>query len=343
MHTVPAAARGRRRADVRAQPVRAVREHDALGPPGAAAREEDDVRVALVELGRGSGRVASPIGTSGANGTSTRAGELARRPRRATRRTGAAAGRAYSATGATSSSDARALSGANTAPILASAANTGTASSDVSPHQSTRSPRPTPARAARSRSGSPAGRSRRTSARRRRASPRPRRARRGPRSRASPRCGARRNLATAPAPRACLSTIIVVSVSLVMKDSDTLTTIFREQGLRVTPQRQAIFRLLHGDDSHPTVESLFERARAEMPTISLKTVYQTVHDLEALGEVRRARSRYRQRARRPERRGRPPPSRVHRVRPRARPPRRVRRPAGSRSATAATSPSTTCR
>ena len=65
-----------------------------------------------------------------------------------------------------------------------------------------------------------------------------------------------------------------------------LTAIFRESGLRVTPQRQAIFRLLEGDGSHPTVESLFDRARVEMPTISLKTVYQTVHDLEALGEVR---------------------------------------------------------
>jgi Fur family transcriptional regulator, stress-responsive regulator len=71
-----------------------------------------------------------------------------------------------------------------------------------------------------------------------------------------------------------------------MKDSATLTTIFREQGLRVTPQRQAIFRLLEGNESHPTVESLFEQARAGMATISLKTVYQTVHDLEALGEVR---------------------------------------------------------
>jgi Fe2+ or Zn2+ uptake regulation protein len=71
-----------------------------------------------------------------------------------------------------------------------------------------------------------------------------------------------------------------------MKSADQLTTIFREQGLRVTPQRQAIFRLLEGDGSHPTVETLFDRARADMPTISLKTVYQTVHDLEALGEVR---------------------------------------------------------
>ena len=70
-----------------------------------------------------------------------------------------------------------------------------------------------------------------------------------------------------------------------MKSTETLTTIFREQGLRVTPQRQAIFRLLEGDDSHPTVESLFDRARVDMPTISLKTVYQTLHDLADLGEV----------------------------------------------------------
>src|SRR3954452_1082441 len=70
-----------------------------------------------------------------------------------------------------------------------------------------------------------------------------------------------------------------------MKDSEQLTTLFREHGFRVTSQRQAIFRLLQGDLTHPTVESLYERARADMPTISLKTVYQTVHDLEALGEV----------------------------------------------------------
>ncbi|MET0421170.1 MAG: transcriptional repressor [Acidimicrobiia bacterium] len=70
-----------------------------------------------------------------------------------------------------------------------------------------------------------------------------------------------------------------------VKSSDELTTKFRDRGLRVTPQRQAIFRLLHGVDTHPTVDSLYDAARAEMPTISRKTVYQTVHDLEAMSEV----------------------------------------------------------
>jgi Fe2+ or Zn2+ uptake regulation protein len=70
-----------------------------------------------------------------------------------------------------------------------------------------------------------------------------------------------------------------------MKTVDELTELFRRQGLRVTPQRQAIFGLLHGDERHPTVESLYEAARARMPTISLKTVYQTVKDLAGMGEV----------------------------------------------------------
>ena len=130
-------------------------------------------------------------------------------------------------------------------------------------------------------------------------------------------------------PPSCLSTIVVDSVLVVMKTSDQLTDLFRERGLRVTPQRQAIFRLLHGDDAHPTVESLYERARAEMPTISLKTVYQTVHDLEALGEVDVLDLGTGSVRVDPNVEDDAPPPRVHRVRPGARPARRVRRSAGA--------------
>jgi Fe2+ or Zn2+ uptake regulation protein len=70
-----------------------------------------------------------------------------------------------------------------------------------------------------------------------------------------------------------------------MKTASQLTDLFRAEGLRVTPQRQAIFRLLTDNDRHPTVESIYAAASVDMPTISLKTVYQTVHDLEALGQV----------------------------------------------------------
>jgi Fe2+ or Zn2+ uptake regulation protein len=64
-----------------------------------------------------------------------------------------------------------------------------------------------------------------------------------------------------------------------------LTEIFRARGLKVTPQRQAIFRALHTSSAHPTADTVFDIVRAEMPTISLRTVYQTLNDLAAMGEL----------------------------------------------------------
>lgn len=71
-----------------------------------------------------------------------------------------------------------------------------------------------------------------------------------------------------------------------MRSPSELTRLFHERGLKVTPQRQCIFGLLHGNTLHPTAESVYLAARSEMPTISLKTVYATLHDLAAMGEVR---------------------------------------------------------
>ncbi len=70
-----------------------------------------------------------------------------------------------------------------------------------------------------------------------------------------------------------------------MRSPDELTDLFRASGRKVTAQRQCIFGLLQGDVTHPTAESVYESARAEMPTISLKTVYQTLYELAELGEV----------------------------------------------------------
>jgi len=64
-----------------------------------------------------------------------------------------------------------------------------------------------------------------------------------------------------------------------------LTDLFRARGLKVTPQRQRIFAVLDGSDVHPTAEAVFAAARATMPTLSLKTVYQTLNDLASMGEI----------------------------------------------------------
>ncbi len=70
-----------------------------------------------------------------------------------------------------------------------------------------------------------------------------------------------------------------------MKNPDQLTEAFRARGLKVTPQRQAIFAALAGDTSHPTAESVYAAVSAQMPTISLRTVYQTLNDLAEMGEL----------------------------------------------------------
>ncbi len=70
-----------------------------------------------------------------------------------------------------------------------------------------------------------------------------------------------------------------------MRSPEELSALFKAQGLKVTPQRQCIFRVLHGNDAHPTAESVFGAAVAEMPGMALKTVYQTLHDLAEMGEI----------------------------------------------------------
>jgi Fe2+ or Zn2+ uptake regulation protein len=70
-----------------------------------------------------------------------------------------------------------------------------------------------------------------------------------------------------------------------MRSPDELTRLFRAHGRKVTAQRQCIFRVLQGDVTHPTAESVHAAARTQMETISLKTVYQTLNELAALGEI----------------------------------------------------------
>jgi Fur family transcriptional regulator, peroxide stress response regulator len=60
---------------------------------------------------------------------------------------------------------------------------------------------------------------------------------------------------------------------------------FRAEGLRVTPQRELIFQLLHQNASHPTADAIYLAASQTMSTISVKTVYQVLSDLRDLGEI----------------------------------------------------------
>lgn len=70
-----------------------------------------------------------------------------------------------------------------------------------------------------------------------------------------------------------------------MRSPEELSELFRATGRKVTAQRQCIFRVLQGNEAHPSAEAVYEAAHQEMETMSLKTVYQTLHELTELGEV----------------------------------------------------------
>lgn len=70
-----------------------------------------------------------------------------------------------------------------------------------------------------------------------------------------------------------------------MNSPSVLAAAYRAQGRKLTPQRQLIFSLLHDNRTHPTAEALYATASHKMPGISLRTVYQTLTDLAAMGEL----------------------------------------------------------
>ena len=66
-----------------------------------------------------------------------------------------------------------------------------------------------------------------------------------------------------------------------------LTAVLHGRGQRVTPQRLILHRLLRAGPQHLTAEELLGRSRAELPNVSLPTVYATLDLFEELGVIRR--------------------------------------------------------
>ncbi|MDF1613687.1 Fur family transcriptional regulator [Desulfurivibrio dismutans] len=61
----------------------------------------------------------------------------------------------------------------------------------------------------------------------------------------------------------------------------------RENGLKMTHQRLTVYRELLSSRDHPAVETLFQRVRRHISTISIDTVYRTLATLEEAGMINR--------------------------------------------------------
>lgn len=75
--------------------------------------------------------------------------------------------------------------------------------------------------------------------------------------------------------------------------SDDLAQRLADSGLRNTPQRELVYQSILARRDHPTAEEIFARVKAEMPTISLATIYNC---LETLIECRLVRAVHFERA-----------------------------------------------
>ena len=75
------------------------------------------------------------------------------------------------------------------------------------------------------------------------------------------------------------------------RDADTWCEDFErlchQRGIRVTPQRMAVYRLLAQDSTHPTAEDMYGQLRQRMPSLSFTTIYRVLECLEREGFVRR--------------------------------------------------------
>lgn len=68
-------------------------------------------------------------------------------------------------------------------------------------------------------------------------------------------------------------------------DTNYIIEIFREKGFKVTTQRLAICKYILSRSDHPTAEQIYQELRDKYPTISLGTIYKTLHLLKKLGLI----------------------------------------------------------
>ncbi len=68
-------------------------------------------------------------------------------------------------------------------------------------------------------------------------------------------------------------------------DIELLVERLKAAGLRVTPQRLAIYGALIGSSEHPTAQTLFEALQPTLPSLSQATVYNTLQAFVVHGLV----------------------------------------------------------
>ncbi len=64
-----------------------------------------------------------------------------------------------------------------------------------------------------------------------------------------------------------------------------MIAMLKERDFRLTPQRFELVRLIAASDGHPSAAQLYERIKAQFPTMSQATVYKTLALLKEIDQV----------------------------------------------------------
>lgn len=67
-----------------------------------------------------------------------------------------------------------------------------------------------------------------------------------------------------------------------MSCQDALFRALREQGMRVTPQREMILTVLHDLADHSSVDDIYRRVQSRSSAVDISTVYRTLELLEGM-------------------------------------------------------------
>lgn len=66
---------------------------------------------------------------------------------------------------------------------------------------------------------------------------------------------------------------------------DTISAIFKEKKLKLTPQRLAVYKYLNSTKEHPSAETIYKALQPDYPTMSLATVYKALKTLVEVGLI----------------------------------------------------------
>ncbi len=71
-----------------------------------------------------------------------------------------------------------------------------------------------------------------------------------------------------------------------METVEKLTTVLRNHGMKITPQRLMIFKVLEKNTSHPSAEEVYNKVKKIYPAVSFTTIYKTLETLRDIGEIK---------------------------------------------------------